>query len=280
MPPQDAPIQRFPQAYRLRAARAAALLLAGLLAACGARRDPSGQAPAARESGGEAAYHPPPEATSSQRLAGGAVELGGSSEPGTRVRLASPGGTLTPALVSANGAWRARLPASDAVRLFGLAAIERGRTVQSEGYLAVTPGGLSAQLRAGAGARVIGARGALRILSVDFDRKGGVVVSGIGAPGANISLTADGAARGRALVDPDGRFTFPFDEPLTPGAHTLDAVDGAARSRTSVTLTPPAPLTAGPYRAAREADGWRIDWLTPGGGAQATLLLNSEEPAT
>jgi len=47
-----------------------------------------------------------------------------------------------------------------------------------------------------------------------------------------------------------------------------------------VTLTPPAPLTLGHYRAAREKDGWRIDWMTPGGGAQATLLLAPEEPNT
>jgi hypothetical protein len=187
---------------------------------------------------------------------------------------------MTPAIASGKGAWRARLPASDAVRLFGLAAIDHGRTVQSEGYLAVTPGGLSAQLRAGAGARVIVAKGPLRILSIDFDRKGGVVVSGIGPPGATVSLMADGAARGRVLADADGRFTFPFDEPLTSGSHTLEAVDGAARSGASVILTPPAPLTAGPYRAAREADGWRIDWLTPGGGAQATILLTPEEPNT
>jgi hypothetical protein len=127
---------------------------------------------------------------------------------------------------------------------------------------------------------VIVPKGPLRILSVDFDRKGGVVVSGIGPPSRTVSLIADGAARGRALVDADGRFTFPFDEPLTPGTHMLEAVEGAAHSGAGVTLTPPTPLTAGPYRAVREVDGWRIDWLTPGGGAQATLLLSPEEPST
>jgi hypothetical protein len=271
MSEQHAPIQRHTQARRGRAATLAALFLSVVLVACGDRRDLSDQPAAQRQSGGEAAYHPPPETTFSQRLSNGVVVLGGSADPG---------GTMTPAIASGKGAWRARLPPSDAVRLFGLAAIDHGRTVQSEGYLAVTPGGLSAQLRAGAGARVIAAKGPLRILSIDFDRKGGVVVSGIGPPGATVSLMADGAARGRVLADADGRFTFPFDEPLTSGSHTLEAVDGAARSGASVILTPPAPLTAGPYRAAREADGWRIDWLTPGGGAQATILLTPEEPNT
>jgi hypothetical protein len=254
--------------------------MASVLAGCGAGRGSPEQTVAPGGPGGEAAYRPPPEATFSQRAPGGSVVLGGVSDPGTRVRLASPSGTITPAFASGQGAWRARLPPSDVVRLFGLAANEHGRTVQSDGYLAVTPGGLAAQLRAGAGARVIVAKGPLRILSVDFDRKGGVVMSGIGAPGDTVSLRADGAARGRVLADAAGRFTFPFDEPLTPGTHTLEAVDGAARSSASFALTPPAPLTDGPYRATRETDGWRIDWLTPGGGAQATLLLSPEEPET
>jgi hypothetical protein len=280
MPIEHAPIQFDTKAQTRRAVMVAALLSAGVLAACGDHRDPSGQTSQRRAPEGEAAYRPPPEATFSQRLASGVIVIGGTADPGTRVRLASPDGAMTPAVESGSGAWRARLPASDAVRLFGLAAIEHGRTVQSDGYLAVTPGGISAQLRAGAGARVIVAKGPLRVLSVDFDRKGGVVMSGVGRPGATVSIVADSAARGRVLVDADGRFTFPFDEPLTSGSHTLDAVDGAARSQVNVTLNPPAPLTAGPYRAAGEADGWRIDWLTPGGGAQTTLLLTPEEPNT
>jgi len=278
MPVENAPIQSYAKARYRPAAMAAALLFAGGLVACDARHDASGQTTVHGEPGGEAAYRPPPEATSAQRLPSGVIVLGGSSDPGTRVRLASPNGAVTPAVSTEAGVWRARLPASDTVRLFGLAAIEHGRTIQSEGYLAVTPGGLSAQLRAGAGARVIDPTGPLRILSVDFDRTGGVVMSGIGRPGAAVSILADGASRGRATVDAGGRFTFPFDEPLTTGVHTLAVVDGAARSQSNVALTPPAQLTLGPYRAAREVSGWRIDWLTPGGGAQATLLLTPEEP--
>jgi hypothetical protein len=278
MQEQDAPLRLYTTFQRRRLALAAALLVAWATTGCGERRDMPGQSAAPGESGGEAAYRPPPEAIFSQRLASGAIVLGGSADRETRVRLASPDGALIPAVVSGTGAWRARLPPSDAVRLFGLAAVERGRTVQSDGYLAVTPGGLAAQLRPGAGARVIVPKGPLRILSVDFDRKGGVVMSGIGASGTTVSIMADGAPLGRVVVDPGGRFTFPFDEPLTLGAHSLGVSDGAARSQASVMLTPPAPLTTGPYRADREADGWRIDWLTPGGGAQATLLLTQEEP--
>jgi hypothetical protein len=275
---ENAPIQSIAKARSSRAVIGLVLALAGVLAACGDRRGATAQRPTGSPAEGEAAYRPPPVANFSQRLAGGMILVGGSADPGTHVRLSSPDGMITPASESGPGAWRARLPPSQTVRLFGLAAVDHGRTVQSEGYLAVTPGGSSAQLRAGAGARVIAPRGVLRILAIDFDRKGGVVMSGAGSPGETVSIVADAVPRGRVQVDADGRFTFPFDEPLSLASHSFEAQDRQTRSQASVTLAPPAPITVGPYRAVRESGGWRIDWLTPGGGAQATLLLAPEEP--
>lgn len=175
-----------------------------------------------------------------------------------------------------NGDWRARLPAGGSVRLFGVAAIENGRTMQAEGYLAVTPEGLVAQLRAGAGARVLAGPGTLRILSLDFDRKGGAVLSGVGRAGAAVSILADGASRGRASVDADGHFTLALEEPLSEGPHRIEVVDGADRIGTTENVTAAAPLINEPFRANRVAEGWRIDWITPGGGAQTTLLLSPQ----
>jgi hypothetical protein len=40
-----------------------------------------------------------------------------------------------------------------------------------------------------------------------------------------------------------------------------------------------APLVGGPYRATATPVGWRIDWITPGGGQQTTLLMASREGA-
>ena len=36
-------------------------------------------------------------------------------------------------------------------------------------------------------------------------------------------------------------------------------------------------IGAGPYLGRRTAYGWRIDWMPPGGGVQATLIY--ERPA-
>ncbi len=255
------------------------VLFAVCLTACGAsdRVADGSAAEAARVE--EAAYRPPPAALAVQRLADGSTVISGVADAGARVRLASPDGAVTQA-TSDNRQWRVRLPPSTEVRLFGLAAVETGRTIQSEGYLAITPGGRAARLRAGAGAWVLQPPSVLCILAVDYDRKGGAVVSGAGRPGDEATVLADDVARGRTTIDATGRFALAFDEPLTVGPHRLEAVDGAQHAQAALTMSPPAALTAGPYRAAREPGGWRIDWLTPGGGVQTTLIIATREAAT
>ncbi|WP_395443792.1 hypothetical protein [Caulobacter sp. UC70_42] len=41
----------------------------------------------------------------------------------------------------------------------------------------------------------------------------------------------------------------------------------------AVAVSPAAPLVNGPVRADRTAAGWRVDWMTPGGGIQTTYLI-------
>ena len=178
------------------------------------------------------------------------------------------------------GAWRAVLPAAARVRLLGLSMVEAGRTVQAEGYLAVTPQGLAAQLRAGAGALVMSRPGGVtRILAVDFDRKGGTVVSGVGTPKAGVNLRTDGVQRGQTTVNAAGQFALALNEPLAPGDHDVAVANAGVRDQIRVTVSPAAPLTGGPFAAARTPEGWRIDWMTPAGGVQTTVLIAAPEPA-
>ncbi len=248
--------------------------LAAALAACG----PGGRiglAPprAAAPSTAERAYLPPPSVQSATPLTGGRVLVAGHAAPGGRVRLATPAGQAAVAPADKNGRWRIVLAPAPAVRLFGLSMIESGRTMQAEGYLAVTPQGAAAQLRAGAGARVLTAGGALRILAVDFDRKGGAAISGTGAPKASLGLRVDGAEKGPAQTDGLGRFALALDEPLSPGEHLLVLDAAGARAKARIVVSPARPLSGGPFSAAAAPSGWRIDWLTPGGGVQTTLLI-------
>lgn len=248
----------------------AALLAAGCKpTALAARHHPSAASDA------ETGYTAPPAATAAVPLAGGRVEILGRASPGARVRLASPLGQATFANADTAGVWRLFLPGATGVRLFGLSAPVAGRPVQAEGYLALTPTGRLVQLRAGAGALCLKPLdGGLALLAADFDRKGVVVVSGIGPASAAITIGLDGQGKGKAQTHADGRFSLALNEPLTAGGHIVSASFGGGRVQEPLDISPPSGLKPGPFRADRAPGGWRIDWLTPGGGVQSTLIYD------
>ena len=249
----------------------AALPLVLALASCA---PPPTGAERPRESAAERGYAPPPAITASARGPEGRVLLAGVAAPASRVRLGSPDGREIFAVADAAGAWRAALPANDGVSLYGLSAPQGGRTVQAEGYVAAAPGGEAARLRAGSGAMVFGrARPGAGLLAADFDRKGAAVLSGWGPAGRAVSLSVDGQARARIEPGPDGRFMLTLDKPLPAGGHVVEVAAGGAPWRGSLDISPAAPLIGGPFRAAPVAGGWRVDWLTPGGGVQSTVIF-------
>lgn len=223
---------------------------------------------------GEAAYRQPPVVTGVQVAGGGRLRLEGAADPGSRVRLATPTGQALFATVGSDGRWRLSIPEAPGVRLFGLSMTTDRRVVQSESYLAIVPSAVAVQLRSGAGAVVLGS-GAPRIAvtALDVDRKGGAVLSGRAVPGATVDLLVDGAPRGRAVADPTGRYALDLDEPLPPGNHELQAASGAARVVVEAPLSNLPQLAQGPFAADRVAGTWRIVWVTPAGGVQATLVF-------
>jgi hypothetical protein len=204
--------------------------------------------------------------------------LTGRATPNVKVRLASPAGAAMFAQSDRAGRWRLLLPAAQEVRLFGLSAPGQGRAVQAEGYIAITPSGLTAQLRAGSGALVLGAQKATpTILAVDFDHKGGAVISGDAPASGPAMIDVDGSVRNPARVDAEGRFMLALNEPLRPGDHVVTVTAaGGGRAQMGLTVSTAEPLTAGPFRAQLAPGGWRVDWLTPGGGVQSTLLRDRE----
>jgi hypothetical protein len=75
------------------------------------------------------------------------------------------------------------------------------------------------------------------------------------------------------MTGPTGAFTVALGEPLGFTGHKLEIVEGARRADAGPSLSPAEPLSGGPYRATLTPGAWRIDWMTPGGGLQTTLLL-------
>jgi hypothetical protein len=248
--------------------------LAALALTCGCSEDGAWRNPAlAQQAEGkaEAAYLAPPTITG-LTTANGALVLRGVAEPGARVRLGAPTGEALFVQTDARGGWALNLPPAESVRLYGLSMAVADRTVQAEGYIAILPGGRAVRLRAGAGAVPLTAPAErLRILAVDYDRDGGAVVSGQATPGANLVLRVDGIdAQGKA--DADGRFSIAATEPLSPQAHQI-LVAGDGEDRIVLAAVRAGDLGGAPVQAAREGGGWRIEWLTPGGGVQTTVIL-------
>ena len=244
------------------------------LAASGCGRDSAFGNPVATQAAegkAEAAYLPPPAVTGVERSPGKSITLQGQANPGARVRLGAPTGEVLFAVADAKGLWRVGLPDSDDVQLYGLSMTVAGRTVQSEGYVAVLPGGEVLRLRAGAGAiSLANNHGRLRILAVDYDRDGGAMVSGRADPGASLLLRIDGV-ESQGQADAQGRFAIAASQPLSPQVHQI-LVGGDGEDTASVDASKAPSLAKAPMRAARTAFGWRIDWVTPGGGVQTTLI--------
>ncbi len=247
-----------------------------LLAGCGREGEPATRAPAAKPVSSEQAYHPAPSVLLVETSREGRVALSGSAQPGARVRLAMPDGRAILVIADADGRWRVTLPADPGMRFFSVSMTDAGRTIQSEGYIAIAPDA-AALLRAGAGAApLFPASGGPRVAALDFDRKGGAVITAQAAPGEPVRLLIDGAPRSNGRAGVDGRFVAALNEPLADGDHSLNLLGQRGSATVIATISPAPALPAIPLRAERVQGAWRIDWMTPGGGLQSTLLFTGE----
>ena len=248
------------------------VVLTVCLMGCGPRPSAAAAGHAKRE-GPDASYVAPPAVTGAS-LNGGRVALNGTAQAGSRVRLAAPNGAASLVTADAAGRWRLSLSAASEPRLFGLSLTSGARTVQGQGYLLLTPGGEGVLLRSGAGALRLGARAKPGLTAFDFDRQGGAVVSGTAAPGSSVTLRGGHGRAADGRADSAGRFAVALAEPLGPGLQRITVIGDFGQDSAVIDATPAAPLAEGPIRSVRTAAGLRVDWMTPGGGVQSTLITD------
>lgn len=251
----------------------AALCVLVALCGCGGRH------PVAAQGGEDAAQsttqdYPAPPSVSSVEAQGGSVRLVGAAPADAKVRVASPDGEALFAGVEADGRWRLALGPLAQPRIYGLSAVVRGRAIQAEGYLLVAPDGRAAILRGGASAWRIDRPAPLGLRTVDFDRAGGAAISGAAAPRASVILRLDGRQIAQGRADEDGRYEANAPAPIPPGVHRLELLGDGFDDGVTVAVTPPEPLARGPLHSQVTAAGLRVDWMTPGGGVQSTILIH------
>jgi len=225
----------------------------------------------------QAGYLKPPRVLSAARQ-GQTVALEGEAAPQASVRLGAPTGEALLGQADAAGRWRLVAPLAAEPRLYGLSMTLESRTVQAQGYLMVTPGGAAVMLRAGAGAEVMAPPSASpRILAVDYDRSGGGVISGVAAPGAGMGVRVDRATRGEGKADAAGRFSASLSQALEVGPRTIQVAGEGGEQQIVLDVVTPTPPTGGPARFTLTPLGWRVEWMTPGGGVQTTQLLEGAQ---
>jgi hypothetical protein len=103
------------------------------------------------------------------------------------------------------------------------------------------------------------------------------VVSGVATPGAGLGVRVDRATRGEGKVGEDGRFSISLDQALTEGAHTIQVAGEGGEQQVRRRGQPALAAPRGPVRSTLTATGWRVDWMTPGGGLQTTQLLGGAQ---
>ncbi len=221
------------------------------------------------------AYLEPPQLVRAERRVG-AVVLSGTAAPEGAIRLASPDGPAIAGAVDGKGIWRLSVPVRQSPRLFSLSETLEGRLVRAVGYLAVlpAPGPAAATLHPASAATTPPGDAERGLIAVDYDASGTAVASGRAAAGENIRLVLDGKDAGEDRADSKGVFSAVLSRSLTSGSHRLSASGERLQAGVAFAAARPIHIAAPPFDTQRVDGAWRIDWMTPGGGVQSTLLFD------
>ena len=202
--------------------------------------------------------------------------LNGVAAPGAVIRLASPGGSAITGSADRKGAFNIVAPGGPTPQLYSLSEAVGGRLARAVGYITVlpAPGPAAALLRPAAAAALPPAQVQRGVAAVDYDASGAAIASGRAAPGETVRLFLDGKDVGDDPTDPTGVFNASLSQPLSPGPHVLTMASPRTRASASFDAARTSSLAGAYYRASRVEAAWRIDWATPGGGVQSTILFD------
>ncbi len=240
---------------------------------------PRPKADPAKSQSVEFGYLQAPRVTSA-RAGNGVVVLFGQSAGGARIRLSSPAGQALGTTASDTGSWSIEVPSvsglAEPMQIFGLSQEMEGRLVQGEGYIAVLSSGVvpAVLLRAGSGAQVLPSAkvSTAPLLAADFDEGGALAVSGRTLPDQAVRASLDGVLAAESRSDRAGLYRLNLSSAARRGLHKID-LNIAGQLYGLELDTHAAQLGRGIlFKSTPLSQAWRIDWTTPSGGVQSTVV--------
>lgn len=243
--------------------------LAGLVA-CG-EKPKTTETTGAMEAAG---YWRAPEITGVDQVGSNIFVVTGQTIPNARVRFSYSGQRAVGVTSDSKGRFRAELPSSPEGGLFDLSTEDGGRSMHADGRLFIPAGapGKAVLMRPGAPSVTLFNDFAV-VAVIDYDRAGALAIAGRVAPTTAIEVILNGEIRARTTSDDRGYYTATtqIEPPLREEtANTLSIMAGGKETirnfNDSLSKTESDRIT-------RFEDGWRVDWILPGGGMQTTLVF-------
>jgi hypothetical protein len=166
----------------------------------------------------------------------GSAVLAGRAAPGAAVRLFANGTEIATATANSRGEWTmvVETPLKAGNQELTLKALLEGsKALASEQKVVVAVPARHDALplvvldQPGAASRILqgpglqAEEGALALSSVDYDKEGGIILSGQAAPGTALRIYLDNEELGTAKADREGHWTLKVEKSVLPGVYTL-----------------------------------------------------------
>lgn len=244
--------------------------LLAVVAGCG-EKPKATEATSALEAAG---YWRAPEITGVDQAGSNMFVVTGQTIPNARVRFSYAGNRAVGVTSDSKGRFRAELPSGPDGGLFDLSTEDSGRSMHADGRLFIPVGAPDKAVLMRPGAPSLALFNDLTPVAViDYDRAGALAIAGRVAPTTPVEVVLNGEIRARTTSDDRGFYTATTQiEPPTESetANTLSVVAGG---KENVRNFRDSRITGDSDRIARFEDGWRVDWVLPGGGMQTTLVF-------
>ncbi len=221
-----------------------------------------------------AGYWRAPEITGVDQAGSNMFVVMGQTIANARVRFGYSGQRAVGVTSDSKGRFRAELPSSPEGGLFDLSTEDGGRSMHADGRLFIPAGapGKAVLMRPGAPSLAL-FNDIMPVAVIDYDRAGALAIAGRVAPTTTVEVILNGEIRARTTSDDRGFYTATtqIDPPEeTEAANTLSIMAGG---KETVRNFNDSLMATDTDRITRFADGWRIDWVLPGGGMQTTLVF-------